>query len=222
MIEEPRSEIKPVWLVAGGAALTIIAGCAILSVCAAAAFLWFSTPRSNNTGRPTSVAIQPETTLTPTLRNTPPFTITRRADNVPTLLPLPATPGALPTSRSSSSQPQPNTAPDQAVRAYYDLVSQKRFNETWPMLTDDFKQKFNCCAPNYNYTGYVDWWNSVSRVEVGNVRAVSQNGDQAVVYAELYYVMNNGERSSMDDSPYIVLVYEDGLGWRFDDKRTTP
>lgn len=113
-----------------------------------------------------------------------------------------------------------NTTPDQAVKNYYALVSQGRYDLGWSMLTDTFKQKFNCCAPNYNYTDYVKWWDSVNTVEFGNVKTVSQNGDHAVVYVEMFYVMNDGRRSSLVGDPYIALVYDSTLNsWRFDDKR---
>jgi hypothetical protein len=115
-----------------------------------------------------------------------------------------------------------SATPDQAVKDYYTLVSQGRYDLGWSMLTDTFKQKFNCCAPNYNYTGYVQWWDSVNTVEFGNVKTVSQTGDRAIVYAELYYVMNDGRRSSAVNDPYIALVYDSTLNmWRFDDKRAT-
>jgi len=117
----------------------------------------------------------------------------------------------------------PSNAPDQAVKDYFTLVSQGRYDLGWSILTDTFKQKFNCCAPNYNYTDYVKWWDSVNTVEFGNVKTVSQNGDHAVVYAEFYYVMNDGRRSSLVGDPYIALVYDPTLNtWRFDDKRATP
>jgi len=116
----------------------------------------------------------------------------------------------------------PSASPDQAVKDYYALVSQGRYDLGWSMLTDAFKQKFNCCAPNYNYTDYVKWWDSVDTVEFRNVKTVSQNGDHAVVYAEFYYVMNDGRRSSLVGDPYIALVYDPSLNmWRFDDKRAT-
>ena len=116
-----------------------------------------------------------------------------------------------------------STMPDQAVKNYYALVSQGRYDLGWSMLTDAFKQKFNCCAPNYNYTDYVKWWDSVNTVEFRNVKTVSQNGDKAVVYAEFSYVMNDGRRSSLVGDPYIALVYDSTLNtWRFDDKRATP
>jgi hypothetical protein len=115
------------------------------------------------------------------------------------------------------------TTPDQAVKDYYTLVSQGRYDLGWSMLTDAFKQKFNCCAPNYNYTGYVQWWDSVSTVEFGDVKTLSQSGDRAVVYAQLFYVMNDGRGSSEVTDPYIELVYNPTLNmWQFDDKRATP
>ncbi len=133
---------------------------------------------------------------------------------IPTLLPtlpppqLPATTG-------------PSTAPEQAVREYYALVSDKQFDSSWGFLSDDFKRIFNCCAPNYDYQGYIDWWNTVDRVEFGQLRTVSQNGDRAVVYAELRYRMKAGGVSN-DREPYIELIF-DSLSnrWLFDDKGPT-
>ena len=102
------------------------------------------------------------------------------------------------------------------------MVSQGRYDLGWSMLTDAFKQKFNCCAPNYNYTDYVTWWDSVNTVEIRNVKTVSQTGDHAVVYVEFSYVMNDGRRSALIGDPYIALVYDSTLNmWRFDDKRAT-
>jgi hypothetical protein len=139
-------------------------------------------------------------------------------------LPPPPLPVAIPTQMSTANvNINPSTTPDQAVKNYYTLVSQGRYDLGWSMLTDAFKQKFNCCAPNYNYTDYVKWWDSVNTVEFGNVKTVSQNGDHAVVYAEFYYVMNTGAKSSLVGDPYIALVYDPTLNtWRFDDKRATP
>ena len=146
-------------------------------------------------------------------------------NGIPTQLPLVSTlqPPPLPLSVPTQigiTNLNTSTTPDQAVRNYYALVSQGRYDLGWSLLTNTFKQKFNCCAPNYNYTDYVKWWDSVNTVEFGTVKTVSQNGDRAVVYAELYYVMNTGARSSLVSDPYIALVYDPTLNtWRFDNKR---
>jgi hypothetical protein len=213
MTEESPSRIRPIWLFGGGAALGIVALCGLVSLCGLGALVWLSLQDSSQTRRATPVAAA---------ETQPAFA---------TLTPLPATPTQLPVLTTPLPTPLPlltqnpssRPAPEQAVRTYYQLVSDGRFDASWPLLTDGFKQKFNCCAPNYDYSGYVNWWNSVGHVEFGNVSTVSQNGDQAVVYAEIYFVMNNGARSSVDSNPYIQLTYDAASGnWRFNDKRGSP
>ena len=154
-----------------------------------------------------------------------------------TLIPLAGTPTQLPLISTLQPPPLPvsaptqigvsnvntSTTPDQAVKNYYALVSEGRYDLGWSMLSDAFKQKFNCCAPNYNYTDYVKWWDSVNTVEIRNVKTVSQSGDKAVVYVEFAYVMNDGRRSALIGDPYIALVYNPTLNiWQFDDKRASP
>jgi hypothetical protein len=223
MVQEPRSNIRPVWLLGGGAALAVMGICALISVCAAAALLWLSAPKPSSVAQATQAAVvQRQAATLPPVENTPP--IVTATSRLPTLLPTPGQMLPAPTlftmpTQISGSRP----SPDQAVRTYFQLVSEQRYDLSWPMLSEAFKQRFNCCAPNYNYSGYTDWWNSVNYVEFGNVNTVSQNGDRAVVYAELIYVMNDGRRSASDSNPYIQLVYDPAAGgWRFDDKRGTP
>lgn len=134
-------------------------------------------------------------------------------------LPPPPIPVVLPTQIGAVTT---SITPDQAVRNYYALVSQGRYDLAWAQLTDNFKQKFNCCAPEYNYTDYVQWWDSVNTVELTEVSILSQTGDRAVVYAQLIYLMNDGRRSTVINDPYIELVYDSALAnWRFEDKRAT-
>ena len=110
--------------------------------------------------------------------------------------------------------------PADAVVTYYSLVGESRYDQSWSMLTDAFKQIFNCCAPNYNYTGYTDWWNSVDFVEFGDVYIVSQTGDQAVIYADLRYHMLEGG-VSQDREPYIAMIYDPARNaWLFNNKGT--
>ena len=207
MHEEPPPRIRPIWLIGGSAALVVLAGCALLSVAAAAVLIWFSSGISSHTATSTPKAI---------VQNPTPII------TAATPTPLPGVNTAPPVITAT-----PDTAlrppPDQAVRNYYQYVSQQRYDLSWPLLTDSFRQKFNCCAPNYDYTGYLNWWNSVNYVDFGSVSTVSQNGDRAVVYAELYFIMNTGARSGVDSNPYFELVYDSTSGvWRFNDKRAAP
>lgn len=179
--------------------------------------------RTDESNLPTSTTIPLDATASKSIRTPIAFNVTGQPTRLPLAgtLPPPPLPLGLPTQIGVSNGSTSST-PDQAVRDYYALVSQGRYDLGWSMLSDAFKQKFNCCAPNYNYADYVKWWDSVNTVEFGNVKTVSQNGDRAVVYAELYYVMNDGRRSSLVGDPYIALVYNSTLNlWQFDDKRAT-
>ena len=201
--EVPR--IRPIWLIGGGAALAVLGVCALLSVAAAALLIWFSSGISSSNLKPTQAVVARPTQAVTAVAPTP-------------LPALNATPQVTLTQNTTVRPP-----PDQAVRSYYQLVSQKQFDLSWPMLSEAFRQKFNCCAPNYDYMGYINWWNSVNHVEFGTVSTVSQNDYVAVVYAELYYVMNTGARSGVDSSPYFELVYDNAsASWHFNDKRAAP
>lgn len=212
MTEQPERGIRPIWLIGGGAALVTLGLCALFSLITAVGLVWFSSNRSFDAQEATQAVFLRETEQV--------------ATGIPTQVaptPLPGLNTQSPTAVTFPTLAVPPSAPDQAVRNYYTLVSQQRYDLTWQLLTDSFKQRFNCCAPNYNYTGYVAWWDSVNYVDFGDVRTISQNGDRAVVYAELYWVMNTGVRSGMSGNPYIELVYDPAMGsWRIDDTRASP
>lgn len=212
MTEQPERGIRPIWLIGGGAALVTLGLCAIISLATAVGLIWFSSNRSTN---------EQEATQAVLLRQTEQAATAVPSRNAPT--PLPGLNIQVPTAIPLPTLATPLSSPDQAVRNYYTLVSQQRYDLTWQLLTDSFKQRFNCCAPNYNYSGYVEWWDSVNYVDFGDVRTVSQNGDRAVVYAELYWVMNTGVRSGMSSNAYVELVYDSAMGsWRIDDTRSAP
>lgn len=207
--ESGERGIRPIWLIGGGATLVTLTLCAIIALAFAGFSLLSNRPDPSNA---TQVAVarstqQNATPVAPTLTPLPAF---------PTRTPISAPTAFTIATQSNAARP----APDQAVRTYYDLVSQQRYDVSWNLLTDSFKQRFNCCAPNYNYSGYTEWWDSVDRVEFGTVNTVSQDGDRAVVYAEIYYLMNNGQRSGMSANPYIELRYDASTGsWRIEDTR---
>jgi len=222
MSQETEPQIRPIWLVGGGLAAVILGACALISVCSAVALIWFTAGRSSSTDRATLTAAQEQTDQRVVIL---PTQVTRTP--LPLQTTLPPTPTRLVivtlVTNSTSLPSAPSSAPDQAVRTYYQLVSDQRYDQSWQMLSDSFRQTFNCCAPTYNYSGYVHWWDSVNYVDFGSIRTVSQSQDRAVVYAEMYFVMNTGARSGLDSNPYIHLVYDPIAGsWRFDDKRASP
>jgi hypothetical protein len=228
-VTQTVSKIRPAWLLGGGAAAIAFGVCALLSLCAAVPLVWLTVQRNNQQAEETQVAVVRQTeqgiTLTPNPTRTPAGLVTQA---VPTLIAVSTqavpvqTQAGVPVATQGGSLPGNVLPPDQAVRTYYQMVSQQRYDLSWAMLSENFKQKFNCCAPNYNYSGYTAWWDSVDYVDFGSVNTVSQSGNRAVVYAETYFVMTDGRRSSVDSNPYIELIYDTASGgWRFEDKRAT-
>lgn len=205
-------KIKPLWVLIGIGVATF---CAVAAICVAVIGVSLNLVMSSG-GSATSQA-QVNATSTPIVTRTPFPTFAIITAGAPTQIPLPG----LPFSTPASNNPVSGTTADPAdtVRTYYQLVDQHRYDVTWAMLSGHFKDKFNCCLPNYNYAEYVDWWNSVDQIELADVHTVQQSGSQAAVYMELHYHMKAGGVST--DRAYIHLVYDPTVGWRFDDKTDT-
>ena len=164
---------------------------------------------------------------------------------VPTNVPLPTVPPAIiPTSiASTNTEPnlqnnpsaqsgnetkggvgtnfEPSYAATDAIRYYYEAVP-TQYSNTWWLLTERFKQKFNCCSPSYDYQGYVAWWSSVDHVEFGEVRVEWEDNVNVAVYAEVNYFMKEGG-SFQDEEPYFLLTFDSTSGlWLFEDKGPDP
>jgi hypothetical protein len=210
--EAVTSRVQPIWIVLGAAAVMFCAG---ISICLAVSGLGLNFLLSGESegvigDRPTQFVAEVPTVQATTI-------------NVPTSVPLPdgsTTLAPPPLSPNPVSVSIDISAPAQAVQSYYQAVDANRYDISWPLLSNHFKDLFNCCAPNYNYSGYVNWWDSVDRVELRNVETVSQTGDRAIVYMELHYTMRSGGQSV--DRSYIHLVYDPAAGgWLFDNKTDT-
>lgn len=205
------------WVVLG-AAVTIIGGGALLIAVALIVLL----ARPSAPEQVTTLA-SPTVDESATEEPTQPFIRTRApaaaGDGAATPTPLPLSAG---NSGGSSQSGGFVESPRQSVVNYYRDITARNYDASWEQLSDDFKQKFNCCAPNYDYDGYTGWWTTVQRVDFGEIELVEQDDNTAVVYAELIYTMEAGG-SFDDEEPYIELVYSEEQGrWLFQDKRDAP
>lgn len=115
--------------------------------------------------------------------------------------------------------PEPNLArnlrnPDEAVRLYYEQVNQRLYETTYPKITDKFRQS----TGTYTFDLYKAWWDSVSRVVIGEVRLISQEDLKACVYAELTYQFVDGT-ALKDNFTYVYLIRDSvDAEWRIDAK----
>jgi len=111
-------------------------------------------------------------------------------------------------------------SPEQAIRDYYQLINDRQYHVAWARLSTHFKDKFNCCNPDgsYKYKEYVNWWDSVARVDVGEVMVIEQSDGTATVIVQLWYSLKDG-RTIYDTEPRIQLVRDATTrNWLFYDK----
>lgn len=158
---------------------------------------------------------QPTETATASGTPSPTETLTSTATPVPTDTP---TITSVPTDTSTGA------AADQAVSDYYSAINERQYNVTWSRLSPHFKSIFNCCTQDgaYDFDAYVEFWDSVERVDVGDVRVLEQSDSTATVYAQLSYLYKRGNRVN-DPRPYIQLVFDAATGtWLFDNKGANP
>jgi hypothetical protein len=103
-----------------------------------------------------------------------------------------------------NSPPASSTAeerdPANFIQDHYAKLNDRNYKFTWTSLSPEFKQKVG------SFSEYVEWWDSVARVEIGSVRIVSQENENAIVDADLQYQMKNGE-TRRDDKNRIYLVW---------------
>src|SRR5690606_20915440 len=111
MADEKPSGIRPIWLLGGGAALGVLALCALLSLGLAVVLIWLSSGRSfNNPAAPTETqVVQAATQAAPTE-----VILTRIG---PT--PLPGIGG---TAQASATPLTTTVPPDEGVAQYFNLV----------------------------------------------------------------------------------------------------
>jgi hypothetical protein len=208
-------QLPPLWIAIGAGLITVCAGVALCTAIFGVGMTAILSPKNP----PTVEAVIDRTPTTIAATSTVSVTLA----STPTQIPLPGAVLPPPPLQSTPINNFPVSAifadPAEAVRSYYQWIDANRYDLTWPLLSEGFKQTFNCCAPNYNYSGYVDWWDSVDRIEAVDVHTVTQDNASAVVFMELHYWMKAGGQSV--DRAYMHLIRDPVAGWLFDNKTDT-
>lgn len=120
-----------------------------------------------------------------------------------------------------SATPSRRLMTEQTVKDYYSAINDRRYDVTWSMLSSHFKDTYNSPQKG-GYDAYVQWWDSVSRVDASDVHYVKQTGDIVTIFVELSYVMRGGT-SIQGKSPYIQLIFDPTVqGWLFFDMGPNP
>lgn len=96
------------------------------------------------------------------------------------------------------------------INIYYTLVDDGRTDETWGMLTDEFKARFNSSG----YQPYTEWWSSVEWTKVSNITITSQDGNVKTAAITLQHKMHGeaNPRNATTVTYQFILTTE---GWKF-------
>ncbi|MBP0020070.1 MAG: hypothetical protein J7647_21265 [Cyanobacteria bacterium SBLK] len=118
----------------------------------------------------------------------------------------------VPTSPNNTPKIQ-RTSPTGFVKNHYILLNQRQYQTTWNRLTPNFKKIAK------GYIQYVSWWKTVRQIQIGEMRLIDMNERNAIVDANLRYVMNTG-KSFQDSNRRIYLIWNDSSGdWSIDQKK---
>ncbi len=105
-------------------------------------------------------------------------------------------------------------SPEQVIREHYTDLNNRQYEKTWKRLSAEFKTQQ---VPN-GYSEYLEWWNSVRRIDLARVTQLKSSGQQAIIDADMQYIMKNGQIIK-DSKRYIYLVYEPKSdSWQIDNK----
>jgi hypothetical protein len=104
------------------------------------------------------------------------------------------------TPNSSSSISSNQIDPEEFIRDHYANLNNRNYSETWKGLSSDFQ------GISGQFSAYTEWWNSVEKIRLSSTRLVRKDSNQAIVDAELQYVMKTGAIAD-DDRGRIYLSW---------------
>lgn len=140
----------------------------------------------------------PATAFPPTQTSTP-----------PTLEPLPSATALTEATLPDGGQTiQP--AADFLVE-YFTSINSRDYTATWAKLSDKYKTAHN---PG-GYGPYVNFWDTVARVDVLTPDVISQNSDRAKVRARLNFTYKNGSKGSQVIT-FELIPDDQGTSWLID------
>ncbi|BAZ39221.1 serine/threonine protein kinase [Calothrix sp. NIES-4101] len=168
--------------------------------------------------------IQPEETVPPTAIETPIFspspeaTVTSEPTDseapenstpdtpVPTQVPSTPTPPPIEKPPEKPPEKQPEKPSAQGfVENYYSTINSGNIQAAWNKLSPAFQR--NRRLHPQGYASYTDWWQgTVAKVGINQIRLDKQSTNTATVYAELNYLLKDGQNSPA--SVRFTLVWD--------------
>ncbi len=132
-----------------------------------------------------------------------PLDITLTATVQVTTIPLP------------TNTPENYIDPTAFITNYFSLINERRYEEAWSKLSTKFKENFSKRTDGGGYDEYVDYWNTVAKVEIAFIEIQSQSNSNALVYAEILFNYKAGNTET-GHITYKLVKDSTGKAWLFD------
>jgi len=110
-----------------------------------------------------------------------------------------------PMNTAPTSDSPKRTDPVEFIHQYYALVQSGNYEEAFALLTEDFRDR-NHTSDLGGYGAYVDWWESIERIEILSARVEYSQGNIAKVVATIHYSPESSP--SYEDEVYFQLLYD--------------
>ena len=160
----------------------------------------YVTPQPTPTSQPTNT---PSPTATATKTAIPPTPVIIYICPTPVYYPPPVYPTPIPAWNPSYA--------DQFIYYYYQRINNREYITAWSLLTEAFKLAVN---PD-GYSGFVNYWNTVARVDIRSVSLTSFTGYTATVLVDMVYTYFNGTVAS-SLQPFRLYYDSYRATWMFD------
>jgi hypothetical protein len=107
--------------------------------------------------------------------------------------------------------------PVQFLRAYYNLINNRIYEESWSWLSPDFiSSKSKGLDHPFSYDiDYVPYWNTVASVEILQATTESSTAEYAQVLLQVRYSMLDGTNSMFNQRMFLVQS-PSGRPWLID------
>jgi hypothetical protein len=143
-----------------------------------------------------SPRVASETTPSLTQPSNPPDRLPDRsipASPTPTTS-IPATPTPATPIPPNPAVPSSRLDPKDFIAEHYDLVNRGEYDRSWNQLSRQFRTKKTSLEAGYRE--YLEWWNTVDRVDILNTRNLGISNNCNVVEVQLVYNLKTGKTAS--------------------------
>jgi serine/threonine-protein kinase len=118
---------------------------------------------------------------------------------------------------TNTIEPTQSDSLGQFIRTYYQAINSRNYETTWSLLSDAFRASAHS-PQNGGYQGYVDFWNTVDRVEVLEIKILEQSSQSAEVFVVANYHYKNGVTTTSEGNHSFIYDFRRNT-WLFDVSR---